>query len=211
MADRGDGAAPRGPGGPRGLLILVLAAVVIAVDQVTKSLAVHHLSRTVDGAIVGDYRHVFASLYFWLTFNPGIAFGLGRGATPIIETVVVLLVVVLLVFGRRAARHSSIAEAVGVGLLIGGALGNLSDRLFRDYHGAVVDFIDIAQISGHQYWPVFNVADMCVVVGAVVLAWHYAFGGGRRPPVAPDEPPDGAARSAGSPDGDGRARSHWER
>ena len=203
-AQRGDGGASKGPGGARGLLIVVVAGLVIAVDQVTKSLAVTHLSKAVDGVTVGESRHVFASLYFWLTFNPGIAFGLGRGATPIIETVVVLLVVVLLVFGRRAARRSSLAEAIGVGLLIGGALGNLSDRLFRDYHGAVVDFIDIAQISGHQYWPVFNVADMCVVVGAVVLAWHYAFGTGRRLPAGPGGPPDVAARRDGETAGEAR-------
>ena len=62
--------------------------------------------------------------------------------TPIVEAVVVVLVVWLLVFSRRASRAASAPVAVGFGLLLGGAAGNLADRVFRHNHGAVIDFID---------------------------------------------------------------------
>ncbi len=166
----GAGAGRRG----RGPLILAIAVVVVVVDQVTKTLALNHLSTVVGGLRLYRTDHVVGSLYLELTFNPGAAFGLGRGVTPIVETVVVVLVVVLIVFGRRAARYSGLPDAIGLGLLVGGAIGNLGDRVFRHNGGAVIDFINIAQINGHEYWPVFNVADASIVVGALLLAVQYS-------------------------------------
>jgi signal peptidase II len=161
-------------------LILLVAALIVAVDQVTKTVALDHLRTLVDGAWVYQPQHLFGSVYLWLTFNSGFAFGLGAGVEPIIETVVVVLVIVLLVFGRRAARASTGVDTVALGLLLGGALSNLADRVFRHHGGAVIDFINIAQVGSHEYWPVFNVADAAIVVGAVTLAVQYSRSSTRR-------------------------------
>jgi signal peptidase II len=141
---------------------------VLTVDQVTKSLAQRDLAGR------DQPTHLFATLYLNLTYNPGAAFGLGRGVTPIVETVVVLLVAGLLAFGRRAAGRGGALQAVGLGLLVGGAVGNLADRVVRHNHGAVIDFIDAARVGTHEYWPVFNVADSAIVVGAAILALGHA-------------------------------------
>ena len=63
--------------------------------------------------------------------------------------------------------------AVGLGLLLGGAAGNLTDRVFRHNHGAVIDFIDAARFGSRDWWPVFNVADAAIVVGVVILVLSY--------------------------------------
>lgn len=139
---------------------------MIAADQVSKSWAQASLSEY-------RYDHVFGPLSLILTYNPGTAFGLGRGATPVVEAVVILLVAALFAFGRRASRSATKAGALCWGLLVGGAVSNLSDRLFRANHGAVIDFIDIARVGDHSYWPVFNVADASIVVGSVGLVLAY--------------------------------------
>jgi signal peptidase II len=147
-------AAPRRPGGVRRLVIAGSVALgVVVVDQVTKSWAVHRLSR---GEI-----HVFWKLDLELTYNTGASFGFGRGWAPIIAAVAVTAIVLLLSAVRKV---SSDALTVALGLVIGGALGNLTDRVVRGNHGAVVDFIAL------HFWPTFNVADSCIVVGAIAAA-----------------------------------------
>jgi signal peptidase II len=150
----------------RRLVIPVVAAIVIAVDQITKTWALHHAATA---------RHVVGPVNLVLTFNSGAAFSLGGGVTPIIETIAVALVIWLAAVSRRASRSGSLAVSLGLGLLLGGALGNLVDRLFRHHHSAVIDFIQAV-----SWWPVFNVADASIVVGVVVLALAYATGPGRR-------------------------------
>ncbi len=149
----------------RRLVIPLVAAVVIAVDQITKTWALHHTDPA---------RHVIGPINLVLTFNSGAAFGLGGGLTPIVETVAVGLVIWLAAVSRRATRSGSLAVAVGLGLLLGGALGNLADRVFRHHHSAVIDFIQAV-----SWWPVFNVADASIVVGVFVLVLAYTTGSGR--------------------------------
>ncbi|MHB1928752.1 MAG: signal peptidase II [Acidimicrobiales bacterium] len=154
-----------------GAVTVGAGAVVVVADQLTKSWALHH-------TVVP--RHVLWTLWLELTFNSGAAFGLGRGATPVVEAAVVVLVALLVLAARRNARRGTRVEGLALGLLVGGALSNLGDRLFRrlpGHPGAVVDWIDAAQVGRHEYWPVFNVADACVVVGAILLAWRLS----RRP------------------------------
>jgi signal peptidase II len=134
------------------LIIGATAALVISVDQLTKSLAVHYLR---DAPL-----HLVGPLRLALTFNSGAAFSLARGLTTELVIVGVALVVVVVVVGRSA---STAGMAVAVGLILGGAVGNLVDRLVRSNGGAVIDFIDF------RYWPTFNVADACVVTGVLVL------------------------------------------
>jgi signal peptidase II len=75
---------------------------------------------------------------------------------------VVVLVVALLGLGGRASRTASRPATMAMGLLLGGAIGNLTDRLVRHHHGAVIDFIDL------RWWPVFNLADASITIGAVL-------------------------------------------
>jgi signal peptidase II len=137
----------------RVLVAGAVAVVVVVVDQVTKSWAVRRLSH-------GDI-HVVWKLDLELTYNSGASFGLARGWAPIIAGVAVTAIVLLL----SAVRHvRSDALAAALGLVVGGALGNLTDRIVRSHHGAVVDFIAL------HFWPTFNVADSCIVVGAIASA-----------------------------------------
>jgi len=139
----------------RRLAIAAIAAAVVAVDQVTKTWALRHAQNPV---------HVLWTLQFEVAFNSGTAFGLGQGSTAIIIGGVVVLLVVLLGLGRKASRNASWPAVMAMGLLLGGAMGNLADRLVRHHHGAVIDFIDL------RWWPVFNVADASITVGAALLA-----------------------------------------
>lgn len=148
----------------RRLLTPAVAAVVIALDQVTKTLALDHLDPA-------RPTHVVGTLYWELTYNSGAAFSMGAGVTPIVEAAVVVLIVGLLVYARRTSRSGSAPVSVALGMLLGGALSNLGDRLFRNLpvHGAVVDFIRAV-----GWWPVFNVADASIVIAVVllVLTWR---------------------------------------
>jgi signal peptidase II len=137
-----------------------VAAMVLALDQLSKAWALEELA---DGHVVD----LFWTLRFNLTSNTGAAFSLGgdSGAGPWIALGALLVVGVLMWTGRTMDTKLG---TVSVGLVLGGALGNLCDRAFRGegfMDGAVVDFID------PQWWPVFNVADMGVVVGGLLLAW----------------------------------------
>jgi signal peptidase II len=106
--------------------------------------------------------HVIGPLYFRLQYNSGVAFSIGTSFTGIIVIAVIAVVALVIYYARRTPSTSA---AIAVGLILGGALGNLADRLFRGHHGAVVDFIYT------RYWPTFNVADSCVVCGCALLAW----------------------------------------
>lgn len=135
-----------------------VVALVILVDQVTKSWAVNELA---DGHDID----LFWTLRLHLTFNSGMAFSQGRGLGPVIGVLALVVAVVLLASLRRSG---SAVAAVAVGLVVGGAAGNIIDRLFRSGEGGflsgeVVDFIDF------QWWPIFNVADAAVVVGGLLL------------------------------------------
>ena len=135
---------------------LLVAAIVIAVDQLTKHWALNALAddHTID---------LFWTLRFNLVFNRGMAFGQGEGFGPIIGVVALGVVVALLASLRKGAGRLG---TVGVGLVIGGAVGNVIDRLFRGegwLRGPVVDFVDL------QWFPVFNVADVAINVGAALL------------------------------------------
>ncbi len=101
---------------------------------------------------------------FHLTFlrNPGVAFGLFRGYSLPIALVTTAVVIGLLV--SAACREKKVLSVnVALGLIFGGAIGNLIDRV---RFGGVIDFLDF------RIWPVFNVADSCITIGAVLMAWN---------------------------------------
>jgi len=154
-------------------LMVVVSLVVVAADQVTKSLAVARLS---SGPI-----HLIGPFSLVLSYNTGVAFSIGTGLTLPIVVIVVVLVAVVAWFGRTVPNT---AAAVGVGMILGGAIGNLADRLFRGHHGAVIDFL----YSG--FWPTFNLADSSIVCGSILLGialWRTSSAG--RSPRGPVRPP----------------------
>jgi signal peptidase II len=131
-------------------------ATIVLLDQLTKSWAVNALA---DGP-----KEVFgASVRFELARNSGSAFSRFRGYTPILA----LLAIVITVFIARAARRATDRWLlVGLTLVLGGALGNLCDRIFRApgfLRGHVIDFVAVG------WYPVFNVADSCITIGAIVI------------------------------------------
>jgi len=132
------------------------AAIVVVLDQLTKQWA---LSALADGPI-----DLVGSLRLNLVFNDRAAFSLGFGSTTAIALVGCGLVTGLVVMGVRAEQRG---WALGLGIILGGALGNLSDRAFRAgdgfLGGRVVDMVDL------QWWPVFNLADAALWVGVAVL------------------------------------------
>ncbi|HET9548202.1 MAG TPA: signal peptidase II [Desertimonas sp.] len=135
---------------------LAIAAAVVVLDQLTKHWAVNALD---DGHVID----LVGSLRLKLAFNTGMAFSRGEGIGPFVPILAITVVALLLM---AVGRSSSPWFTVGVGLIVGGTLGNVIDRLFRGegwFGGAVVDFVDV------QWWPVFNLADAAIVVGAGLL------------------------------------------
>ena len=139
------------------LVLLVVAAVVVAIDQLTKWWALEALDdRDID---------LVWTLRLHLVYNRGAAFGLGQDLDTVIA-VVALLFVIVVAWASWGGRRLSLPPVL-LGMILGGAIGNLADRAARSgdgfLGGAVVDFIDL------QWWPVFNAADSAIVVAGVVL------------------------------------------
>jgi len=128
-----------------------VAAIVVAADQATTSWALATLHRP---------EHLVGPLGLALEYNPGTAFSLFSGGGDWIVAVVSALLAAMCWLAWRARR---VWVGVAYGLVLGGALGNLSDRLFRGHHGDVIDFVTLS------HWPTFNIADSAITVGVVVL------------------------------------------
>jgi len=145
-------------------LLLAIAAAVLLLDILTKVLAVRFLVPGQPVSIIGD------TVTWTLVRNSGAAFSMATGYTWVLTLVAMGVVVGILWMGRRLV---SPWWAVGLGMILGGALGNLVDRFFRapgPLRGHVVDFLSIG------WWPVFNVADPAVVGGAMLLVVLSLFG-----------------------------------
>lgn len=150
---------------PRRIELFAAAAVIVlALDVVSKVIVVEQLPMRHD-----PVRILWGLFYLDQTRNSGAAFSLGTGFTVIL-TVIALAVVVLLI--RIASRLRSIGWALAFGLILGGAIGNLADRFFRDPgigRGHVVDWISVFGPNGEK-WPIFNIADSGIVIGAILAA-----------------------------------------
>lgn len=147
-------------------LFLGLAAVLYAVDQLSKVWAVERLTGRPDVPVVGDL------LVLHLVRNPGAAFSTGTAYTEVLSVVAIAAVAVVLWLVRRVRDR---VWAVAMGMLLAGVAGNLTDRLLREpgpLRGHVIDFLMLPN------WPVFNVADMCIN-GAAALILVQAFRGVR--------------------------------
>ena len=129
----------------------LVLAVVVASDQVVKALVTGSLAR-------GEERELVAGIKLVNTRNSGVAFGQLQGGGPIVAIVIAIAVCALLAYFARHARKRLVW--LPTGMLLGGALGNIVDRIRE---GAVVDFVKL------PYWPAFNVADAAITVGVVIL------------------------------------------
>jgi signal peptidase II len=138
--------------------VALTAAIVVALDQVTKSLALENLA---DGPVVV----IPDVLRFRLGFNSGGAFGLFQGLPGIFLITTAVVIGIILFWIRRIEDPRWL---IPLGMVLGGGLGNLADRVFRDFDGRVVDFIDL------HVWPIFNLADSAIVIGVllvIVIGW----------------------------------------
>jgi signal peptidase II len=178
--------------------LLLTAVIALGADLVSKVLIVanvppeHRPIRVLGGL-----------LYIEQARNSGAAFSVGTGATVILTAISVVVVIVIV---RAARRMTSPAWAVSLGLVLGGALGNPTDRFFRAPgvgKGHVVDWISVFGPDG-QRWPIFNLADSAIVVGgamAVLLSLRGVDFNGTRNPMESDEDADEPV--AGMPADDG--------
>jgi signal peptidase II len=148
----------------RALLVTAIVVGVVVLDQLTKVWAVATLA---DGptSIIGT------DVQLQLSRNTGGAFSLFQGMTPLLAVLAIVLVVFLV---RAAKRTDGTVAVVALSLVLGGALGNLCDRVFRSpgfLEGAVVDFVSVGR------FPTFNVADSAITIGAILLIGWSLFGG----------------------------------
>jgi len=136
------------------LVFLITTAAVIALDQVIKALVVGFLA---PGESVQAIPHV---LRITNLNNPGAAFGLLKGSGGVIFLSAIVIVVLSLVWFYRARHKKGLVSFIALGLMIGGAVSNLADRVFK---GSVVDYLDFG------WWPVFNAADVAIVCGVIII------------------------------------------
>ncbi len=149
--------------GSNAALFWPVIAIVALLDVVTKAIAVRALvPQRVPHEVLGD------KLRLTLVYNPGAAFGLNLGSqSRWIFTALTLIALVILWRLYRFTQRGDYLRVLALALVCAGAIGNLLDRLRSDL--GVVDFLDVGM--GTARWPTFNVADMAVSVGAIMLAW----------------------------------------
>jgi signal peptidase II len=140
-------------------LPILFAVLIAAVDQLSKWVIVRDLGPSSENhrtELIGDL------IAFHYVENSGAAFGMLRGQAVVL-TVMAGAVVAAMIFSYRRTQHSSWQLTAGLGLLLGGAIGNLADRIRLGY---VVDFFALS------VWPKFNVADSAITIGVLLIAWH---------------------------------------
>jgi lipoprotein signal peptidase len=170
LTGRADGGPDRRdqPGAPRRVAVLLgVAVAVLALDIASKAIVVATLSDRPPVHLVGTLLILTESR------NPGAAFSIGGPSETILFTAIAVGVIIFII--RSARRIHSLAWAVALGLLLGGAMGNLTDRIFRSpgpFRGWVVDWIEV------PHWPVFNLADSAIVCGGVLMVLLAARGHG---------------------------------
>jgi signal peptidase II len=150
--------------------VLLTATVVVVLDQLTKWWALEALA---DGPV----DIIEGAITLRLGFNSGGAFGLFQGLPGIFLLTTVVVIGIILFWIRKLDDPRWL---VPLGMVLGGGLGNLADRLFRDLDGQVIDFIDL------HVWPIFNLADAAIVIGVglvILLGWRPRRDAGGRDPA----------------------------
>jgi lipoprotein signal peptidase len=166
---------------PRIAILIGVALLVLVLDIISKTIVVATLSDRAPLRLLGGLLTLRESR------NPGAAFSIGGTSTTILFTAIAVGVVIFIV--RASRRIYSLAWAIALGLLLGGAMGNLTDRIFRSpapFRGWVVDWIQV------PHWPVFNLADSAICCGGALMVLLAARGHGiegTSRPVQPSGPP----------------------
>ncbi len=152
------------------ILFAATALLIVILDQLTKQLAVRHLAENTGSiALIADW------LKLTYAENTGIAFGVSLGPQTILVTVTALILAALLLFVYFSKNRQPLF-LVTFGLILGGGIGNLIDRATV---GSVVDFIHLDLYKGYLFgtwvslWPVFNLADSAITIGACILLFRY--------------------------------------
>lgn len=142
------------------LFFLLPSLVVLLLDQITKSIAVAKLDPS-------EPVELFWTLQLNLIRNPGASFSIGKNLTPFIATIAIIASIAIAYLG---IVETNLKIKFLFGVVFGGVLGNVTDRIFREgdgfLSGEVVDFIDL------QWWPIFNFADMALVIGLPLLLYY---------------------------------------
>lgn len=179
---------------PLGTVLAIVfggAAVLAVLDQITKNWAEATLPLLEPQPLLGEI------VQLTLLYNSGAAWGMGAEITPVVTGLQILIALGVIVFATTSVRSAGYATALA--MVLGGALGNIHDRLLRPpgpFRGEVVDFLQLPN------WPVFNVADMAVVGGAVLVVLLGLFGRSADPAAT-----DGVGRRAGPAASDGVGRT----
>jgi signal peptidase II len=139
--------------------LAITASLIYLADYVSKSLAIHFLTGRTDGGvqIIGNF------LRLELRYNSGAAFSFATSKTLLLTSLAMAASIAIVIAGRRLR---STPWAIALGLALGGIVGNLSDRIFREpqiFQGSVVDWIKLT------HWPTFNIADSSIVIAAIVV------------------------------------------
>lgn len=139
-------------------MVLILVIIILSLDQLTKFLATKNLILNQSIPIIKGVFHIS------LIHNRGAAFGILKNQTPLFVVTSIFAIILIYRSLKTDTKHK--LYSVSLGLILAGAIGNLIDRLFCGY---VIDFLDFL------IWPVFNVADSAITVGAILLAWTILF------------------------------------
>ncbi len=163
------------PGRGRPLSLLLLGASIVVADQIVKLIVVNAMRMGSSIDVIGTFVRLTR------TSNTGAAFGLFRGGSMWFVWISAAASIAIIAFSREIAKMR-FWERTAFGLVLGGAVGNLVDRIRI---GAVVDFIDIG--FGALRWPSFNVADSAITIGVTILAIHIVFlsGATQHVPLSP--------------------------
>jgi len=145
-------------------MIFLIVAAILVLDQVTKLLIVKNLALSQSVPLINAVFHLS------LVYNRGAAFGIFKDQTNLFVFTSVIAIILLSVALKNHLREKISSYNLALALVLAGAMGNLIDRL---HFGYVVDFLDF------RVWPVFNIADSAITVGAVLLGWHLLFSGKR--------------------------------
>ncbi len=138
------------------MILIWLAALVVLLDQVTKSIVV---SSMVEGQSIPVIHNIFHLTYI---LNPGAAFGMFANSRTFFMGIALLVIAIIWWF-RREILAEPLCVRAGTALFLGGAIGNLIDRT---KNGLVVDFLDF------RIWPIFNIADIAICVGVGFIIWN---------------------------------------
>jgi signal peptidase II len=153
------------------LRVFIPSFIVVILDQLTKIWVKNNFSLFESRNIIGDF------LRFSYVENPGIAFGIRVGSLKVLVTVISIAIATYLAFLLYNSKHLEYLEKFSLSLILGGAVGNLIDRILiyvpNSTYNGVIDFIDVG-VSGHR-WYIFNIADSAVTMGIIIYLFYSTF------------------------------------